>query len=106
MEKLNINKKFTKSSLKSFIKNNIKNIYIGNNKYFNWMIDGISEVENKSLTKIKNFDFSIKYTYWIAGLWLVGSSRDSFAIINENTVEVYNCCWSCFITTDKNFIIK
>ena len=93
-------KKFTKSSLKSFIKTNKDNLYIKIQSSFNWMIDCVENKENPELIKIdpETIDFSKQNSFWINWLWLVPWSRNSFWI-NWKEIEIYNCCGSCILTT-------
>jgi len=88
--------KFTRASLKSWIKKNKDNLYIKKTSSFNGMIDCVDSVEDPKNIRVESerIDFTKKHDFWIVGLWLVPGSRNSFDLDN-NEVRVYNCCGSC-----------
>jgi len=93
--------RFTKASLKSFIRKNQESLYILQKTSFNWMTDGVDETGKKDYRKIEpsEIDFNKQYNYWIDGLWMVWGSRNTFELINDKTIEIYNCCWKALLKT-------
>lgn len=89
-------KKFTKATLKKFIKDNAKSLYIRIDSHFDWMTDCVEQIDNPTLKQVdhKKIDFTKKYNWWIEWLRLIWSSWDRFEK-NENKVEVRNCCGMC-----------
>lgn len=97
-------KKITLAGLKSFIRKNKDNMYIKIESDFDGMTDGVEPVEmNWRKVDPKSIDFNNKYTLGIAGVWLVGSSRDRISISDGGDyISVYNCCghWCLSLTND------
>lgn len=91
-------KKFTKATLKKFIKDNAEKLYIRVDTSFDWMTDWVESTWNKAIKKIdsEKIDFTNDYTFWIEWLWLVWWSRDRFEQ-KENKVKIWNCCGSCLL---------
>lgn len=90
-------KKFTRASLKSFIKKNINSLYIKEKSSFNGMSDCVEEKED-FFTKVDSskIDFNTKYSFWISWLWLTWS-RDFFTIMEDWTIEICNCCGTSYL---------
>jgi len=91
--------KFTKTSLKKFIRENRENLLIKVKSKFDGMTDCVQSTGNYEFSPIQESDRKGQdaYTLGIHGLWLVGGSRDYFEVREENgyrIVEVYNCCGS------------
>jgi len=89
--------KFTKTSLKKFIRENKDGLLVKQRSEFNGMIDCVDNIEGAKFEPATPTDRNIENTLGIQGLWLVGSSRDYFEVKEENgfkIVEVYNCCGS------------
>ena len=91
--------KFTKTSLKKFIKQNKDNLFIKQESRFDGMDDCVNSCRDAEFIKVYSnlIDFTKDRTYGIDGLWLVGSSRDYFEVINENEIRIYNSCGSCYL---------
>ena len=94
--------KITRATVKSFIKNNRKDLYINCKSSFSGMSDMVEQNENAHFQPIKPTDqnFTSDYNFGIQGLWLVGSSRDSFNPYNDGEfkgIDIYNSCGSMVI---------
>ena len=90
-------KKFTTATLKSILKNKTCSIKVRGS--FDGMTDGIEYAKDPGYREIDkaSVNFENKYTLGVIGLWLVGSSRDSFRMISDNEVRIDNCCGTCEI---------
>jgi len=104
-----MSKKTTLATLKAFIRKNRSNLQIMCKSSFDGMIDGTRYSENPKFRPIKvdaepgsymTFETLMdanKNTLGIAGVWLVGSSRDYIKEYSKDGMfgyEVYNCCGS------------
>ena len=92
-------KKFTMSSLKSWIRKNLATLQIRESSRFDGMVDCVMPSEDQSWGKVESIDFSSKNSLGISGAWFVGSSRDYlYPNTDENgkivSVSVSNCCGS------------
>ena len=88
-------KKITRSTVKSFIKNNAANLYIDVRSSFNGMIDGQEWNKDHSFVKAERTDDHADNTLGVKGAWFVGSSRDYFQAYDDGTfhgIAVSNCC--------------
>lgn len=95
--------KTTKSTIKSFIRKNINDLFINVKSSYDGMIDGCS-CYNDGFTKAVIDNANERNTLGIAGAWFVNSSRDYFQVYNENGFTGYsvsNCCGH-FIIAIKN----
>lgn len=100
--KANQGKKITLATLKTFFNKNSDNIYIKELSRFDGMVDCVmptkddfSKVERKEVND-RDLGFS--------GCWLVGSSRDSIAVYEDDIYtgfQVYNSCGSWIAATPK-----
>jgi len=82
-------KKITKATFKSFIKKNEGKLFIQCVSSFDGIFDGVEYVHD---------------TLGYNGIWLVGGSRDYFTAFDNGDFtgyEVYNCCGSFIIATQK-----
>lgn len=91
-------KRFTRSSLVKFIKENKDNLYIMVKSDFDGMTDCVQSV-NMVPTKVdaSKINLDNRDTLGISGAWLVGSSRDWFTPFEDEMfvgVHVSNCCGS------------
>ena len=90
-------KKITLATLKSFI-NKANNLYVETHSDFDGMSDCVMPC-NTGLKKIEKND-----AIGFKGVYLVGGSRNSFQYVETEThygINVYNCCGSSTIYTDK-----
>ena len=97
--------KFTKSSLKKFVRENINDFYIWVSSSFSGMTDC---VEQRELEFVKvdpsKVDFDIEHDWWINWLRIVGESNDSFNIYDKwwyFWYEIFNCCWKSILAIKK-----
>jgi hypothetical protein len=91
-------KKITTATFKSFIKKS-KELFVETSYSFNGMIDGIEMNTDKKLIPVEK-ENAIGHN----GVWLVGSSRDYFTFVENEThfgIEVYNCCGCETLWTKK-----
>lgn len=90
-------KKVTIATIKSFVKNNINDLYIKVVSDFDGMTDCVASV-NGDFRKANpnNLDLTDKHSMGLSGIWFVGSSRDYINKI-ENGFEIYNCCGTFLI---------
>ena len=97
-------KKITLAGLKSFIRKHKENLFIKVKSDFDGMTDGVEPVKmNWRKVDPESVDFSNEYTLGIAGVWLVGSSRDRISMSTDGDfISVYNCCghWCLSLTND------
>lgn len=96
-------KKITRTTIKSFIKKNEKDLYIKVESSFNGMTDMVETVEDE-FRKADEVNFERTNDFGIRGLWLVGSSRDTFRAYEDEKYigyEVYNCCGESLIAIKK-----
>lgn len=93
-------KKVTKATIKSFVKNNINDLYIKVVSDFDGMVDCVMSVDGsfKKATP-ENLDMTNQHTFGLNGIWFVGNSRDYFNKI-ENGFEIYNSCGT-FLVVNK-----
>lgn len=94
--------KITLATLKKFIRDNDKNLFIKVLTSFDGMIDMVDDVVDEfhpiTKTEFRTNDLGIK------GLWLVGQSRDYFTPFENETFkgyEIYNCCGSQLLVIKK-----
>lgn len=95
--------KITLATLKAFLNKNEANIYIKVNSRFDGMSDMVESVEDNFSKVVRSEDIKDN-DLGFAGLWLVGSSRDSISIYQDNEFTgfaVWNCCGSCIVATKK-----
>jgi len=95
-------KKITKTTIKSFIKNNLDNLYIKNNNSFDGMVDGVTECKNRAFKKAEKSEKHNEHRLGIEGAWFVGSSRDYFSAYEYNGFkgyEISNCCGNFILAT-------
>jgi hypothetical protein len=91
-----MNAKPTLATLKSFIRKNRAALQILVGSRFDGMSDCVESTGNKNFTPALSDDRGFSdHTLGIAGIWLVGSSRDYIRRFSENGfegLEVSNCC--------------
>lgn len=102
---MNTNTKITKATFKSFIKNNINNLYVANLSSFDGMTDCVqSSLDDRFKKVTTQYDPKNTHTLGIPAVWLVGDSRDYFTKIEKNGfigIECYNCCGSFIVAIPK-----
>ena len=89
--------KITKSTFKSFLKKNSDKLLITTRSSFDGMVDGCTACSNREFTPARKSDliYADDNTMGIAGVWLVGSSRDYFTAYEKDGItgiDVSNCC--------------
>ena len=96
--------KITRATFKSFIKKNAENLYVRVDSQFDGMQDMVDNVKDPQFRKAKE---SLNYnenTLGIEGIWLVGSSRNSFRQYEDSFfigIEYYNCTGSGVVAIKK-----
>jgi hypothetical protein len=87
-------KNTTLATIKSFIKNNVANLYVKTSSKFDGMTDGIEAV-NDQYRKVAVVDMTKPNTFGIDGAWFVGQSRDYFSAYDKDGFvgfEINNSC--------------
>jgi hypothetical protein len=82
------------TKLKKFIKDNKNQLYIKDSYHFDGMVDGTVDGD-RTFIKAQEANRYMENNQGIAGVWLVGSSRDyitEFENDNFKGYEVYNAC--------------
>lgn len=98
-------KKFTRASLKKFIRDNKDSLYICVKSSFSGMTDCVEQVDNGYVDVVPgDIDFTDVHTFGIPGLYLVGSSRDRFRVEDDGGITISNCCGHCTLHTKKEAI--
>ena len=95
--------KITRTSLKSFIKNN-DNLFVKVKSDFDGMTDCVQYKDNAQFSPAIATDSNLEHTLGITGLYLVGQSRDyitEYEDENYKGLEIYNCCVSKVIAVKK-----
>lgn len=95
-------KKITLATLKSFIRRNEGKLFVNVKSSFDGMVDGC-EPQHGGFQAQRPASHS-KNTLGIAGVWLVGSSRDYFTAFDNGDfegIEVSNCCGRFIVATSK-----
>jgi hypothetical protein len=98
--------KITKATLKSMIRKNPKGLYIKKTSNFDGMYDCVMPTGDSSYTLARKADYTNDCNLGIAGVWVVGGSRNSFTEVEEEGfkgIRVYNCCGS-FVLAVKNSV--
>jgi hypothetical protein len=97
-------KKITKATFKTFIKKNInRGVYVKTKSDFDGMVDGVRPVKD-DFTMVMSYVPENEHTLGMAGVWLVGSSRDYFTAYSDEQfegIEVHNCCGNFIVATRK-----
>jgi len=110
MNNINETKKITKATFKSFVNKNRGNLYIKVSSDFDGMQDMVVNMKAPVFFKAdENNDWAnrenlLENTLGVAGIWLVGQSRDYFNKYEADGfvgIEVSNCCGS-FTVAVKN----
>ena len=97
-------KKITAATVKSFINKNKDKLFINIVSDFDPMCDGVKNLENNNFKKatLCNYD---ENSQGVAGLWLVGRSRDYFNRYEKDNLigyEVYNSCGNWIVAIKSN----
>ena len=88
-------KKITKATYKSFIKNNMDNLFIDVRSSFDGMIDGLNWDKDHGFKKVEVTEDNVDHTMGIRFSWLVGRGGDRFSAYDDGTfqgIAVVNCC--------------
>lgn len=88
-------KKITLATLKSFVRKNLPVMFICKRASFDGMTDCVEYDSNATFQPAKEGASYPENTLGIAGVWLVGSSRDHISRYEApgwEGFEVYNCC--------------
>jgi len=102
--------KITKSTIKSFIKNNISALYINVTSKFDGDCDGVISAAG-GFSLAQKDESNVNYTLGVEGAWFVGNSRDYFAAYEDGQFsgyKVHNSCGSFILAVkmpDKDFLI-
>lgn len=95
--------KITRTTFKKFIRGNDGKLFINVRSKFDGMTDCVESC-NGGFTPVEPSTRDAEYSLGIAGLWLVGSSRDYFTAYedaNFKGIEVYNCCGTQVLAVRK-----
>ena len=90
-------KKPTLATLKSFVNKNRAALLVKCNSSFDGMVDMVMPNHDAAWTPAEKTGIDAAHTLGIAGVWLVGSSRDRIQPFTWNGLtgyEVNNCCGS------------
>ncbi len=93
---IDLSKKVTMATIKSFVKKNRDRLLIDTESRFDSMCDGVRSCEDRGFTAVRE-GANPENTLGIAGAWFVGGSRNSLTPFSKNGLEgyrVYNCCGS------------
>ncbi len=95
---IDLTKKATIATIKSFIKKNRQNLLISVRSSFDGMCDGVRDCEDQGFSPALEGGHADN-SFGIQGAWFVGSSRDYITPFNKNEngevfegYEIYNCC--------------
>ena len=94
---MSTSKKITLATFKSFVKKNRDQLLINVGSSFDGMTDCVQSTNDHGFSAAQNSDRTFTNNLGIAGVWLVGGSRDYFYPINENGlmgIKASNCCGS------------
>lgn len=99
-------KKITRATFKSFVNKNRDKLLAKVNSSFDGMTDGIVYVKDAEYAPAKkaNVDYANENNLGFSAIWLVGSSRDYFTLIDNEKYfgySVYNCCGSFEVVIEK-----
>lgn len=91
-------RKITKATFKRFIAKNRDRLFTKNLSDYDAMVDGVRQRDDQGFRQVSASSMSEKannHTLGIAGVWLVGQSRDYFNAYSKDGfegIEVYNSC--------------
>lgn len=89
-------KKITLATLKRFVRANRERLLIRVTSSFDGMTDGVERVRGAKFAPIESRGSpNNRDTLGIAGLWLVGSSRDRFSHYEDSSYTGIRCYNSC-----------
>lgn len=101
--KANQGKKITLATLKTFFNKNSNNIFIKELSRFDGMVDCVMPTKDE-FSQVKRSENINDRDLGFSGCWLVGSSRDSISIYEDDIYtgfQVYNSCGSWIAATPK-----
>lgn len=96
--------KITRTTFKSFIKNNAQDLFVKNVSYFDGMTDCVEHNRKAEFVKASPGDHNPEHTLGIDGVWLVNGSRDYFQPYQDDEfegIEVSNACGSFIVAKPK-----
>jgi len=95
--------KITLATLKAFLNKNSKNIFIKELSRFDGMVDCVMNVKD-DFSHVERREDTAEHDLGFSGCWLVGSSRDTISIYEDDIYtgfQVYNSCGSWIAATPK-----
>ena len=100
-------KKITRTTIKSFIKNNFDDLYISTRTRFNGMIDCVDACADQSFHKVEREERErfADYSLGIKDAYFVGNSRDYFQpydLDGFKGYEIYNCVGSFILAVKED----
>lgn len=99
-------KKITRATFRKFITEAGADLYIQVKSSFDGMTDCCETVKGDFIPAVRGTEPANDnpYTLGVRGVWLVGSSRDSFSYFEDSTyagIRVYNSCGSFIVAVAK-----
>jgi len=104
MEKLKLSKKITAATVKAFAKRNSEKLYVKNESTFSGYSDMVEDIKNPVFLKTELTTKHLYQTSGIHGVYMVGQSRDSFKLYEDEVyigISIWNCCGDCILTIKK-----
>jgi len=95
--------KITLATLKAFLNKNSDNIFVKELSRFDGMVDCVMNVKD-DFSQVKRSENISEHDLGFSGCWLVGSSRDSISVYEDDIYtgfQVYNACGSWIAATPK-----
>ncbi len=99
--------KVTKATLKSFIRKNEGKLFIREKSSFDGMVDGCTNECDRGFNQARKYEGTLREDHNLGyhGIWIVGSSGNSFRAYNDDAfegIEVYNCCGHFIVAVKKS----
>ena len=95
--------KITKATFKSFIKKNMKELYVMKESNFDGMYDCVM-LEKTKFMPVEITDKLNQYNYGVNSVWIVGGSNNYFSQYEDDNfigLSYSNCCGSGIIAIKK-----
>jgi len=95
--------KITLATFKAFLNKNSDNIFVKELSRFDGMVDCVMNVKD-DFSQVKRSENISEHDLGFSGCWLVGSSRDSISVYEDDIYtgfQVYNSCGSWIAATPK-----
>jgi hypothetical protein len=97
--------KVTKATFKSFLRKNSEKLLVREESSFDGMVDCVERIKNPQFLPTKPASINCQEnTCGIAGIWLVGGSRNTFSVYEDDQYfgyHYYNCCGSGTVVIKK-----